>query len=76
MSQIVDILKHLKRFRTITTLQAFSLYGVTCLHKRIAELRDKGHKIGGYMVRVKTRRGHARVKRHYLVPKCATTKSS
>lgn len=72
MSQTQDILKHLKRFKTITVMQAFALYGVTCLHKRISELREKGHKIGGVMIKVRTRRGHTRVKQHYITTaKCA-----
>lgn len=66
VSQKTDILNHLKRFRTLTVLQAFALYGVTSLSSRLNELRKEGHCIGGISIRVKTRRGHATVVQHYL----------
>lgn len=67
-SQKERILLHLKRFKTITVLNAFRM-GICCLHKRIAELKADGHKIGGYMDKVRTRDGFVHVKRHYLVGK-------
>ena len=67
MTQKSDLLKHLQNEPYLTVLQAFRLYGVCCLHKRISELRADGHKIGGYMAEEKSRHGKVRVKRHYLV---------
>jgi len=63
-----DIIKnHLKTHKTITTLQAFSMYGITRLASRILELRDSGMKISGYMIDVKNRRGEiVKVKKYYV----------
>ena len=66
MTQKERILRHLKA-RTITTMTAFRLYGITCLHKRISELRDDGHKIGDQMATVRNRYGqNCRVKMFWL----------
>lgn len=40
------ILNHLSKYKTITTIQAFELYGITRLPSRIFDLRESGHKIG------------------------------
>ena len=69
MTQNETILRHLKRFKTITTLQAIQM-GITRLSGRIYDLKGMGHKIGGVTVRVKTRYGEANVKRYYLVEGC------
>ncbi|MCE2713158.1 MAG: helix-turn-helix domain-containing protein [Cryomorphaceae bacterium] len=63
-----DIIKnHLKNHKTITTLQAFSMYGITRLASRILELRESGMKISGYMIDVKNRRGEiVKVKKYYV----------
>ena len=63
-----DIIKnHLKTHKTITTLQAFSMYGITRLASRILELRDSGMKISGYMIDVKNRRGEiVKIKKYYV----------
>ena len=62
-----DIIKnHLKTHKTITTLQAFSMYGITRLASRILELRESGMKISGYMIPVKNRLGEVvKVKKYY-----------
>ena len=44
MSQASRILSHLKR-RPITPLQALDLYGCMRLAARVADLRERGHKI-------------------------------
>ena len=40
------ILNHLQKHKTITTLEAFELYGITRLSARIYDLRESGIKIG------------------------------
>ncbi len=40
------ILNHLRKHKTITTLEAFELYGITRLSARIFNLRESGYKIG------------------------------
>lgn len=66
MTQNDQILRHLKRGHTITQLQAFNQFGCCRLSERIRELKRDGHKIGGYMCRVKTRHGAATVKKYFL----------
>jgi hypothetical protein len=66
MTQNEAILKHLRRNKTITQLEATYQLGCLRLSERIRELKSAGHKIGGHMVRVKTRYGAANVKRYYL----------
>ena len=45
MNQNDHILKHLKRHKTITPLEALHLYGCFRLSGRILELRQAGHNI-------------------------------
>lgn len=66
MTQTEAILKHLRKKKTITQLEAFTGLGVCRLSERIRELKREGHKIGGHMVRVPTRYGSANVKKYYL----------
>lgn len=63
-SQCSRLLAHLSRGRTITSLEAFRRFGVTSLHRRLAELRERGHRIdqGEFYT---TRQG-AKVKRYRL----------
>tara|TARA_R110000868_G_scaffold10504_1_gene51354 strand:- start:147 stop:356 length:210 start_codon:yes stop_codon:yes gene_type:complete len=63
-----DIIKtHFKKHKTITTLQAFSMYGITRLAARILNLRESGMKISGYMIPVKNRLGEiVNVKKYYV----------
>jgi hypothetical protein len=46
MSQKMQVLNHIKRKGSITPMQAFSLFQITCLAERVRDLRDSGHKIG------------------------------
>lgn len=45
LSQNQQILRHLRKYRGITTLAAFRLYGITRLSSRISELRKMGFDI-------------------------------
>ena len=45
MSQNSVVLRHLKRNRPITSLQALNLYGIFRLAARVQNLRDKGHQL-------------------------------
>lgn len=66
MSQNDRILSHLKR-RPMTSLEAFTKFGVTRMSARVHNLRERGHKVRGYFVNVKNRFGETcRVKRYYL----------
>ena len=57
--QAMTIMEHLKKHRSITSLEAIELYGCTRLSARVWDLRhiyDK--KIKGERIRVKTRFGN------------------
>jgi hypothetical protein len=56
------ILSHLKRGRTLTTLQAMRDFGCCRLAARIADLKAAGHKISAYWAK----QGSQRVYRYYL----------
>lgn len=45
-SQCKMIMEHLAKHKTITTMEAYELYGITRLPSRIFDLRESGHKIG------------------------------
>lgn len=51
-TQNEQILRHLKRGRKITPLQALNLYGCFRLSGRILELKQQGHPIKSEMVKV------------------------
>lgn len=55
-SQCERLLAHLARGRTVTSMEAFRRFGVTSLHRRLAELRERGHAID-YGTEFKTRQG-------------------
>lgn len=40
------VLSHMTRFKNISSIQGFELYGITRLSARIYDLREQGHKIG------------------------------
>ncbi len=44
-SQNSRLLAHLVRGKTVTSMEAFRRFGVTSLHRRLAELRERGHRI-------------------------------
>lgn len=61
------ILKHLKKHRTITPMQALRLYGVFRLGARIYDLKDSGHKIITEIIEVTSSRGKKRVAEYRLL---------
>lgn len=63
-SQCSRLLAHMVRGGTVTSYEAFRRFRVTCLQRRLAELRERGHKVdeGTYF----TTRDGARVKRYRL----------
>lgn len=46
----VRILEHFAKHGTLTSMEAFQLYGITRLAARISELREKGYDIRTVMV--------------------------
>ena len=63
MSQKLQVLNHIKRYGSITPIQAFSKYQITCLAERIRDLKDSGHQIAAEYI---TRKGK-RFARYKLV---------
>jgi DNA-binding IclR family transcriptional regulator len=63
-SQCSRILAQLARGGSVTSLEAFRRWNVTSLHRRLEELRERGHAIdhGTYF----TTRNGVRVKRYRL----------
>lgn len=51
----IRILDHLKKYGSITSMEAFQYYGITRLSARIKELRDKGYNIVTMMLEGKNR---------------------
>lgn len=45
MSQNEKVLKHLQTHKSITSIEAINLYGITRLAARISDLRAMGHRI-------------------------------
>ena len=45
MTQNEKVLKHIRDVGSITSRDAFELYGITRLSARIKNLRDEGHRI-------------------------------
>ena len=45
MTQNQKVLRHMKTFGKITTMEAFTEYGITRLSARIWDLRHEGHMI-------------------------------
>ena len=58
-TQAERVLEYIKRFGSITTLQAFRDLGVTRLSARIFELRNKGLNIDSTSVTSKNRYGES-----------------
>lgn len=56
------LLAHLKRGKTITTLQAMKDFGCCRLAARIADLKAAGHKISAYWAKER----NSRVYKYYL----------
>lgn len=67
-SQIQDVIAHLRKYKTITSLEAIKRYGATRLSGIIYILRDKGFGIETEMVETKNRYGHTtRIAVYHLV---------
>ena len=58
-SQTSEIVKHLKEKGTITSMEAFKLYGATRLGSIIHDLRKRGYEIETVMMEGTTRYGTA-----------------
>lgn len=56
-NQTSEILKHFQEGGSITTMEAFSLYGCTRLSARIFDLRERGHIIKSEKCEGKTKYG-------------------
>jgi hypothetical protein len=67
MSQNAQVLSYLKRWGSLTPLQALRELGTLRLGARIFDLREMGHRIETEHVTVKTRAGKARVARYRLI---------
>lgn len=52
MSQVNDILKHLKIGLPLTPMEALYLFQIMRLGARIKELRDRGHMISTTMIKL------------------------
>lgn len=67
ISQEERILRHIKRFDSITSWEAFEDYGITRLSAKIFNLRERGFKISGEWVERTNRFGEpVRFKRYFL----------
>ena len=53
----VRILEHFKKYGTLTSMEAFQMYGITRLAARISELREKGYDIRTVMIESTNRYG-------------------
>lgn len=47
MTQCEKVLRHIRDYGSITTMDAFLEYGITRLPSRIFDLRSEGHEIEG-----------------------------
>ena len=57
MTQGEKVLDYMKKHGSITTMEAFTHFGITRLSARVFELREKGYMIDSDPVKVKTRDG-------------------
>lgn len=65
-SRIVKILKYLKTFKNITSLEAINMFGETRLSARIYDLKKQGYRFNTETVRVMSRDGWTYVARYTL----------
>ena len=65
MSQNQEVLKYLKK-HTITSKDAFMIFGITRLSARIFDLRAAGHNIESKIIAVPGRNGIAHVAQYKL----------
>ena len=67
-TQCTQVLKHMKYFGGITSLEAINKYGITRLSARIADLKDSGITIYDEWITVTNRYGKkCRVKEYRVV---------
>ena len=57
MTQKETVLKHLKKHKKITSLDAFNMYGITRLSGVIFNLKEEGHNITSKLTNVETKYG-------------------
>ncbi len=69
MSQCANIWQWMADGNTITPAEAYSKFGTLALHSRIAELRERGHKINTEMIQV----GGKTVGRYSMAKECEAT---
>ena len=68
------ILDHLERYGTISTYEAFKLYGVTRISNRIGELEEDGIRIDSVWEKSKNGTTYKRYMLHYITcTKCGET---
>lgn len=65
-SRMVRLLKYLKTFKNITSLEAINMFGETRLSARIYDLKKQGYKFKTETVRVMSRDGWTYVARYTL----------
>lgn len=67
-SQISEVIAHLRKYKSITSLEAIKRFGATRLSGIIYILRDRGFGIETEMVETKNRYGHVtRIAVYHLV---------
>lgn len=58
MTQTEVVLDHLEKYGSLTSAEAFSLYGITRLSAWVKNLRKDGYKIETVWIKTKNRFGH------------------
>lgn len=71
MSQCEKIIRYMKDFGSITTMQAFDDLGITRLSARIYDLKALGHKIKTETVKRRNRYGEKKVYFKYSLEETA-----
>lgn len=67
-SQISEIIHHLRKYKSITSMEAIKKYGATRLSGIIYVLKDRGFEIETELVEVKNRYGHiTRIAVYHLI---------
>lgn len=67
LSRQQKILKYLKTYKTLTSLEAINMFGETRLSARIFDLKKDGYRFETTRVRVPTRDGWAYVAQYKLL---------
>ncbi len=67
-SQTQRLLSHLKMGRRVTSYSAMELLGITSLHRRLADLRERGYVINSMWQTIKNRFGEdVRIKIYFML---------